>query len=49
MMPDLPAQEAAAEAAEWEPFDPWLAIWLLKYWQRQGKLERTRFGAPARW
>ena len=42
MMPDSPAQAAAAEAAEWEPFDPWLAIWLLKYWQRQGKLERTR-------
>ncbi len=45
--PDSPAQEAAAEAAEWEPFDPWLAMWLLKYWQRQGKLERTRFGKSA--
>jgi hypothetical protein len=40
------AGEAASEEAENKPFDPWLALWLLKYWegQRSGRI-RPRWGA----
>ena len=42
MDPDSPGQEAAAAAAERAPFDVWLALWLLKHWQGQGRIRRRR-------